>query len=88
VNEDTNVVLTVFPNLFSRTKMKAPEFVHQTTPGYAAGFGIDIKIGKLRLSPEFRYTRLQRDNFRSPDGSFHSNLVQPVFLLGIERATR
>jgi hypothetical protein len=46
---------------------------------------MDFKIGKFHLMPEFRYTHFLRDNFRSPDGSFHSNLNQPMFLLGIQR---
>lgn len=86
VNEDTNVVLTVFPSLVTQSTVRAPEYIHQATAGYAAGFGIDFRIGKFQVTPEFRYTRLQRDNFRSPDGSFHSNLNQPMFLLGLQRA--
>jgi hypothetical protein len=76
VNEDTFI---------GPVKVKTPEFIHQTSPGYAAGFGMDFKIGKFHLMPEFRYTHFQRDNFRSLDGSFHSNLNQPMFLLGIQR---
>ena len=76
VNEDTYI---------GQIKVKTPEFIHQTTAGYAAGFGLDFKFGKFHLMPEFRYSHFQRDNFRSSDGSFHSNLNQPMFLLGLQR---
>jgi hypothetical protein len=76
VNEDTYI---------GQIKVKTPEFIHQTTAGYAAGFGLDFRFGKFHLMPEFRYSHFQRDNFRSSDGSFHSNLNQPMFLLGLQR---
>ena len=85
VNEDTNVVLTVFPSQVTQSKVRAPEYIHQATAGYAAGLGVDFRIGKFQVTPEFRYTHFQRENFRSPDGSFHSNLNQPMFLLGLQR---
>jgi opacity protein-like surface antigen len=77
VNEDTFI---------AGAKVRAPEFIHQATAGYAAGFGIDFKIGKLHVLPEFRYTQFQRDNFRSLNGGFHSNLSQPMFVLGFQRS--
>lgn len=86
VNEDTNITTTVFPNVVSRTQMKAPEFVHQATVGFAFGIGLDFHFGKYHIVPEFRYMGFQRDNFRSPSGNFHSNLTQPMFLLGLQRS--
>ena len=76
VNEDTYI---------GPIKVKTPEFIHQTTVGYAAGVGLDFKFGKFHVMPEFRYTHFQRDNFRSSTGGFHSNVNQPMFLLGLQR---
>jgi hypothetical protein len=86
VNEDTNITTTVFPNLVTQTRMRAPEFVHQATAGFAFGAGLDFRFGKYHVLPEFRYMGLQRDNFRSPSGDFHSNLTQPMFVLGLQRS--
>lgn len=85
VNQDTDVVTAAFPSTVLEAQIKPPEFVHQATAGFAAGAGFDLKIGKLHLMPEFRYLRFQRENFLSPSGNFHSNLTQPMFVLGIER---
>lgn len=73
VNQETDII------------RRPPEYLHQATPGFAGGGGIDFKIGRFHLVPEFRYTQFQQDNFRSPSGNFHSNLTQPMFLLGVER---
>jgi len=86
VNEDTNITTTIFPNLVTQTRMSAPEFVHQATAGFAFGAGLDFRIGKFHVVPEVRYMGLQRDNFRSPSGNFHSNLNQPMFVLGLQKS--
>ena len=86
VNEDTNITTTAFPNVVSQTRMRAPEFVHQATVGFAFGAGLDFSVGKYHIVPEFRYMGFQRDNFRSPSGNFHSNLTQPMFVLGLQRS--
>ena len=85
VNEDTNANTIVFPSNVTQTRMRAIEYIHQGTAGTAAGAGIDFRIGKVHVVPEFRYTRFQRENFRAPIGNFHSNLSQSLFLLGLEK---
>jgi len=86
VNEDTDITTTIFPDIVSRTRMRAPEFVHQATAGFAFGAGLDFRIGKFHVVPEVRYMGLQQDNFRSPSGNFHSNLKQPMFVLGLQKS--
>jgi hypothetical protein len=65
-------------------KIRTLEFVHQISPGLAAGFGIDFRIRRLHFVPEYRYAHFNRPNFRSPTGIFQSNLNQPVILLGVQ----
>ncbi|HEY2385225.1 MAG TPA: hypothetical protein VGK48_28960 [Terriglobia bacterium] len=85
VNQDTNIVSTSRFGTVTEARIKAPEFIHQATEGFTTGAGFDLKIGKLHLMPEFRYTRFRQENFSSPSGHFHSNLTQPMFVLGVER---
>jgi len=70
----------------SNTNLQPPELIHQASAGFAFGGGLDFKVGKIHVLPEFRYSRLDRENFRSLTGSLHSNLVQPMFVLGLERS--
>jgi len=86
VNEDTSITTTIFPNVVSQTTMRAPEFRHPGTAGFAVGAGMDFRIGKFHVVPEIRYMGFQRDNFRSPSGNFHSNLKQPIFVLGLQKS--
>jgi len=65
-------------------KIRTLEFVHQISPGVAAGAGIDIKFGRFHLVPEYRYARFERPNLRAPVGTFQSNLKQPAILLGLQ----
>lgn len=65
-------------------KIPTLEFVHQLSPGLAAGVGIDFRIHRLHFVPEYRYARFNRPNFRSPTGIFQSNLNQPAILLGVQ----
>jgi hypothetical protein len=68
----------------SDSNLQPPELVHQASVGFTFGGGLDFKVGKIHVLPEFRYTRLETENFHTPLG-LHSNLVQPMFLLGFER---
>ena len=65
-------------------KIPTLELVHQLSPGLAAGVGINFRIRRLHLVPEYRYARFNRPNFRSPTGIFQSSLNQPVILLGVQ----
>jgi opacity protein-like surface antigen len=86
VNADAEVTTTIFPNTVLASRTRPPEFIHQATIGYAAGAGLDFKFGRYHVVPEFRYMQFQNENFRSLDGSFHSNLRQPMFMLGVQRS--
>lgn len=85
VNADAEITTTIFPGTITVNNTQPLEFVHQATIGYAVGAGLDLKFGKFHLVPEYRYMRFQNENFRTLDGSFQSNLRQPVFILGIQR---
>jgi opacity protein-like surface antigen len=86
VNADTELQTIVLPNnITSENRVPTLEFIHQATIGFAAGVGLDFKIGKYHVVPEFRYMRFQSANFRSPDGRFQSNLTQPMIMLGLQR---
>jgi hypothetical protein len=58
---------------------KQPGAIVQTThAGLVLGFGLDVKIPFVRLSPEFRYTRQFSSDFQGI-----SQLNQAEFLVGI-----
>ncbi|MCC6368438.1 MAG: PorT family protein [Bryobacterales bacterium] len=61
-----------------------PEFNKATDVGFAFGAGIAFKIGPVRISPEFRYTRWGGENLRDPIGALlRTNRDQGDFLLGL-----
>jgi hypothetical protein len=70
----------------SKNNLQPPELIHQASAGFAFGGGLDFKVGKIHILPEFRYSQFGRENFRSLTGSLHSNLVQPMFVLGLQRS--
>jgi hypothetical protein len=52
--------------------------------GLTMGVGIELRLGKLRMGPEVRYTRWASDASSPPGAPFApSNLNQAVFLIGI-----
>ena len=60
------------------------EFNKRTDVGMVFGGGVEFKIKRLRISPEFRYTRWGSENFRDPVRSLlRTNRNQGDFLLGI-----
>jgi opacity protein-like surface antigen len=62
----------------------SPEFHKQNDVGAAFGGGIEFKVGWLRLTPEFRYTRWGSENFRDPIASLlRTNKNQGDFMLGL-----
>jgi opacity protein-like surface antigen len=85
VNADAEVTTKLLAGTVMVNNTQPPEFIHQATIGYAVGAGLDLKFGRFHVVPEYRYMRFQNENFRSLDGSFSSNLRQPVFMLGIQR---
>jgi opacity protein-like surface antigen len=61
----------------------APEFNKRNDIGLTFGAGIAFKAGRIRLSPEFRYTRWGGENFRDPvDALLRTTRNQGTFLVG------
>jgi hypothetical protein len=60
-----------------------PALVHTWVNGVVVGGGLAFKSGRLKFSPEVRYTRWAQPNFRGFGTPFQSNLNQADFLLGI-----
>jgi hypothetical protein len=42
------------------------ELVHKTVTGFVAGFGVDLHLRFLNISPEIRYTRWGSQHFFTP----------------------
>jgi opacity protein-like surface antigen len=60
------------------------EFHKSTDQGFVFGGGLEFKLGRLRISPELRYTRWGGENFRDPvQALLRTNRNQGDFLLGI-----
>ncbi len=51
--------------------------------GFALGGGVEVKLLKVRLSPELRYTRWGRDGVANVSPAAVSNVNQAEFLVGI-----
>jgi opacity protein-like surface antigen len=60
------------------------EFHKDTDIGATFGGGVEFKIGWLRLTPEFRYTRWGSENFNDPIGALlRTNKNQGDFMIGL-----
>jgi Outer membrane protein beta-barrel domain len=60
-----------------------PEFNKATDVGVAFGAGIALKIGRVRISPELRFTRWGGENLRDPvNALLHTHRNQGDFLIG------
>jgi opacity protein-like surface antigen len=65
------------------TSDNAPEFNKRNDIGFTFGGGIAFKMGPVRISPEFRYTRWGGEHFRDPiDSLLHTTRNDGTFLLG------
>ena len=54
-----------------------------TSMGAVVGAGLDVKLLRLHVSPEARYTRWGSQHFRDVvNGLLHSNSNQAEFLVG------
>ena len=61
-----------------------PEFNKDNDIGFVFGGGVELKLGFMRITPEFRYTRWGSENFRDPVASLlHTNKNQGDFMLGL-----
>ena len=60
-----------------------PEFNKATDIGLAFGAGIALKLGRVRISPELRYTRWGSENLRHPVSALlHTNRNEGDVLIG------
>jgi hypothetical protein len=60
-----------------------PEFNKDTDVGLVFGAGIALKVGRVRISPEFRYTRWGGENLRDPVSALlRTQRNQGDFLVG------
>ncbi len=60
-----------------------PEFNKATDIGFTFGAGIALKLGRVRISPELRYTRWGGENLRDPVNSLlHTHRNQGDVLIG------
>jgi opacity protein-like surface antigen len=61
-----------------------PEFNKDNDIGFTFGGGIEVKLGIMRITPEFRYTRWGSENFRDPISSLlRTNKNQGDFIIGL-----
>jgi opacity protein-like surface antigen len=79
-----DITNTVSPNHTTTTTTSNPaELKNSTTRGFVMGAGLDVKLLRVHLLPEIRFTRWGAQHFIDPNGLLHSNLNQGEFLLGI-----
>lgn len=61
----------------------APEFNKRNDIGFVFGGGVAFKLGRVRVSPEFRYVRWGSEAFRDPVRTLlRTNRNQGDFLIG------
>jgi hypothetical protein len=60
------------------------ELAEDFTAGFTFGGGIELKLGRVRITPELRYTHWGTESFRdSVNSILHTNLNQGDFVLGL-----
>jgi opacity protein-like surface antigen len=74
---------TIDRNLTTATTSTPAELNTSTTRGFVMGGGLSVKLLRLQVSPEIRFTRWGAQHFIDPNGLLHSNVNQGEFLLGI-----
>jgi len=67
----------------SSTPSRPPEFRHRQALGLVMGAGLELRLGRVRLGPELRYTHWGERNFGTRTSSLHSVLDQADLLVGI-----
>jgi len=61
-----------------------PEFKQDNDIGFVFGGGVELKLGVMRITPEFRYTRWGSENFRDPVAAIlRTNKNQGDFMIGL-----
>jgi hypothetical protein len=75
---------TISGATFNRVELNsANEFNKRNDLGLTGGFGIAFKMGPVRISPEFRYTRWGGENLRDPiNALLRTNRNQGDFMVG------
>ncbi|MBV8846904.1 MAG: hypothetical protein JO307_29185 [Bryobacterales bacterium] len=61
---------------------ETPFLNHRSNFGITLGGGIEVRILKLRVSPEVRYNGFTVTNIQDPSGLFHSNRNMATFTMG------
>ena len=80
----TQTITDTVLNHTSTTTTSTPAELNTTaTRGFVMGGGLDVKVLKIHVSPEIRFTRWGAQHFIAPNGLLHSNLNQGEFLLVI-----
>jgi hypothetical protein len=59
-----------------------PSLNHTTNFGVVLGGGVEVKVFKLRISPEVRYNGYAWTNIENPAGLFRSNRNLATFMVG------
>jgi opacity protein-like surface antigen len=78
------ITRTILPGHTTTTTSSSPAELNTTaTRGFVMGGGLSVKVLRLSVSPEIRFTRWGAQHFIDPNGLLHSNLNQGEFLLGI-----
>jgi opacity protein-like surface antigen len=78
------IATTVLPSRTTTTTTSNPAELNTTaTRGLVMGAGLSVKVLRVSVSPEIRFTRWGARHFIDPGGLLHSNLNQGEFLLGI-----
>jgi opacity protein-like surface antigen len=80
----TQTITSTFVALTTTTTTSTPAELKTTaTRGFVMGGGLSVKVLRINVSPEIRFTRWGAEHFIDPSGLLHSNLNQGEFLLGI-----
>jgi opacity protein-like surface antigen len=80
----TQTITSTFVALTTTTTRSNPAELNTTaTRGFVMGAGVSVKVLKIQVSPEIRFTRWGAQHFIDPGGLLHSNLNQGEFLVGI-----
>jgi opacity protein-like surface antigen len=78
------ITSTVLPGHTTTTSTSSPAELNATaTRGFVMGGGLSVKVLKIHVAPEIRFTRWGAEHFIDPNGLLHSNLNQGEFLVGI-----
>jgi opacity protein-like surface antigen len=63
--------------------VKTSTLHEDVTHGFVFGGGVEVKVLRIRVSPEVRFTRWNDHHFLDPAGLVKSNLNQAEFLVGV-----